>query len=134
MRGYLVLPVLEPSIVVLGDDKNMPVNNLILLLKCFIHKTRAVKHAINIHALKLYVRFVEKTEQRIARYKDKLTKHSTPYDLPSQKRGGAEFSGWITSLMLPLCVFVFFLFSNTLCKDYVVPSSFVNIQQEMNKS
>ena len=67
MRGYLILPGLEPSMVILGDwntknYNNVLVNHLILLFKHFIYKNRTVKHAINIHALKNYVKLVQKIE------------------------------------------------------------------------
>ena len=74
MRGYLVLPALEPSIVILGvwntkNENNVLVNHVVLLFKYFIHKNRTNKHAINIHALKNYINFLQKIEQRIARKK-----------------------------------------------------------------
>ena len=85
VRGYLFQPGLEPSIVILGDwntknDNNVLANHLILLFKYFIYKHRTVKHAINIHAMKNYVKFVQKIEQRIARNKDRLEKHFTKWE------------------------------------------------------
>ena len=77
VRGYLVLPALEPSIVILGvwntkNENNVLVNHVVLLFKYFIYKNRTNKHAINIHALKNYINFLKKIEQRIARKKDRL--------------------------------------------------------------
>ena len=77
MRGYLILPGLELSIVILGDwntknENNVLVNHLILIFKYFNYKNRDVKHAINIHALKNYVKLLQKIEQRIARNKNRL--------------------------------------------------------------
>ena len=48
-----------------------------LLFKYFIYKNRTNKHAINIHALKNYIKFLQKIEQRITRKKDRLEKHFT---------------------------------------------------------
>ena len=74
MRGYLVLPALEPSIVKsrgwnTKNENNVLVNHVVLLFKYFIYKKRTNKHAINIHALKNYIKFLQKIEQRIARKK-----------------------------------------------------------------
>ena len=81
VRGYLILPASEPSIVILGvsntkNENNVLVNHVVLLFKYFIYKNRTNKHAINIHALKNY-KFLQKIEQRIARKKDRLEKHFT---------------------------------------------------------
>ena len=85
VRGYLILPGLEPSIVILGDwntknEINVLVDHLILLFKYFIYKNRTVKHAINIYALKNYVKLLQKIEQRNARNKDRLEKHFTKWE------------------------------------------------------
>ena len=83
--GCLVLPGLEPSIVILGDwntknGNNVLLINLILVFKYFIYKNGTVKHTINIHALKNYVKLVQKIEQRIALNKDRLEKHFTEWE------------------------------------------------------
>ena len=72
MRGYLILPALEPSIVILGvwntrNENNVLVNHVVLLIKHFIYRNRTNKYAINIHALRNYIKFQQKIEQRIAR-------------------------------------------------------------------
>ena len=82
MRGYLVLPALVPRIVILGvwntkNENNVLVNHVVLLFKYFIYKNRTNKHVINIHALKNYIKFLQKIEQRITRKKDRLEKHFT---------------------------------------------------------
>ena len=85
VRGYLVLPALEPSIVILGvrntrNENNVLVNHVVLLFKYFIYKNRTNKHAINIHALRNYIKFLQKIEQTIARKKDRLKKHFTRWE------------------------------------------------------
>ena len=74
VTGYLILPASEPSIVILGvwnikNENNLLVNHVVLLFKYFIYKNRTNRHAINIHALKNYIKFLQKIEQRIARKK-----------------------------------------------------------------
>ena len=51
VRGYLILPDVEPSIVILGvwntkDENDVLVNHVVLLFKYFIYKNRTNKHAI----------------------------------------------------------------------------------------
>ena len=76
---------LEPSIVILGvwnieNENNVLLDHVVLLFKYFIYKNRTNKHAINIHALKNYIKFLQKIEQRIARKKDRLEKHFTKWE------------------------------------------------------
>ena len=85
VRGYLVLPALEPSIVILvvwntENENNVLVDHVVLLFKYFVYKNRTNKHAINIHALKKYIKFLQKIEQRIARKIDRLEKRFTKWE------------------------------------------------------
>ena len=71
VRGYVILAAFEASIVILGvwnteNENNVLVNHVVLLFKYFIYINRTSKHAINIHALKNYIKFLQKTDQRIA--------------------------------------------------------------------
>ena len=77
VRAFLILPASEPSIVILGvwntkTENNVLVNHVFLLLKYFVYKNRTNKYAINIHALKNYIKFMQKIEQRNACKKDRL--------------------------------------------------------------
>ena len=75
-KGYLTLPVLEPSTEILGffdirDEKSKLINHILILYKIFLYANRNIKHAVNFHALKLFISSV----QKIAFNGNKLDQH-----------------------------------------------------------
>ena len=79
-KGCLTLPVLEPSTAILGffdirDEKSKLINHILILFKFFLHANRNIKHAVNFHALKLFISSVQKIEQKIAFNGNKLDQH-----------------------------------------------------------
>ena len=76
-KGCLTLPVLEPSTAILGffdfrDEKSKLINHILILFKFFLYANRNIKHAVNFHALKLFISSVQKIEQKIAFNGNKL--------------------------------------------------------------
>ena len=79
-KGCLTLPVLEPSTAILGffdiwDEKSKLINHILILFKFFLYANRNIKHAVNFHALKLFISSVQKIEQNIAFNGNKLEQH-----------------------------------------------------------
>ena len=64
------LPLLEPSTVILGfcdirDEKSKLNNHILTLFKYFLYANRNIKHAVNFHALKLFISSVQKIEEKL---------------------------------------------------------------------
>ena len=64
-KGGLTLPVLEPSAAILGffdirDEKRKLINHILILFKVFLYANRKIKHAVNFHALKLFISSLQK--------------------------------------------------------------------------
>ena len=67
-KDCLTLPLLEPSTAILGfrdirDEKSKLINHILTLFTYFIFVNRNIKHAVNFHALKLFMNSVQKIEQ-----------------------------------------------------------------------
>ena len=76
----LTLPMLEPSTAILGfwninDKESKLINHILMLFKYLIYANRNIKHAANIHALKLFISSVKNIEQKIAFNRRSLEQH-----------------------------------------------------------
>ena len=63
------LPLLEPSTAILGfcdirDEKSKLINHILTLFKYFIYANQNIKHAVNFHALKLFISSVQKNRAK----------------------------------------------------------------------
>ena len=79
-KDCLTLPLLEPNTAILGfcdirDEKSKLINYILTLFKYFLYANRNIKHAVNFHALKLFISSVKKIEQKIAFKGNRLDQH-----------------------------------------------------------
>ena len=99
-KDCLTLPVLEPSKAILGfcniqDEKSKLINHTLTLFKHFIYANRNIKHAVNVHALKLFISSVQKIEQKIAFKGNRLDLHFSKWHdlaLPDLRGSAKGFS------------------------------------------
>ena len=78
------LPSLEPEICILGlwncqSPDFIFINHIILIFKRFIYLKKH-EHHININGLKVFIKNIEKVEQKIASQKGKLEFHFKKWD------------------------------------------------------
>ena len=80
----ITLPQLSEKIVYLGwfsdDLQTILINHILLLYKYFLYSRRNDRGKINFSAFKLYIRYVVKTEESIAKWKKNLTAHLSKWD------------------------------------------------------
>ena len=80
----ITLPQLSEKIVYLGwfsnDRQTILINHILLLYKYFLYSRRNDRGKVNFSAFKLYIRYVVKIEESIAKKKKNLTAHLSKWD------------------------------------------------------
>ena len=81
-KDCFTLPLVKGSIAILDfcdipDEKSKLINHILTLFKYFFYPNRNIKHAVNVHALKLFLSSVQTIEQKIAQTRSTLIQMAT---------------------------------------------------------
>ena len=83
-QPIIALPQLSEKIVYLGwfsnDPQTILINHILLLYKYFLYSRRNDRGKVNFRVFKVYIRYVMKIEESIAKRKKNLTAHLSKWD------------------------------------------------------